>query len=169
MKEVKVRKSKIQGKGVYAANNIKKGEVVLKIDDSHIVENISKLTKTQYEFDCDYLASGKVVLMQPPERYINHSCDPSTYVRTVKGIRNVIAMHKIRAGDEITYDYSINGNNEGTFYCYCGSDNCRGVYQGDYFKLPRKLQIKYLRYLDDWFVKEHSEEIEALKKEAKNL
>lgn len=162
MGNVTVKASTIQGKGVYATKHLNKNDVVLEIDDSHIVTDLSKLTKEQNEYDCDYLANGKVILMQEPEKYINHSCDPSTYVKTIGTSRKVIAMHDISSGDEITYDYSMNGDNDGTFVCHCGATNCRGVYQGDFFKLPIGTQKKYLPYLEDWFIKEHSEEIEKL-------
>jgi len=163
MNKVEVRKSKVRGKGVFALQDIKKEDVILEIDDSHVVENPSELTEYQREHHCDYLSYGKVVLMQPPEVYINHSCDPSTYVKTINGIRRVIAMRDIRKGEEITDDYSINGYNDGIFECHCGSNNCRGVYQGNFFKLPKNIQIKYLPYLDDWFIKEHQDEIERVK------
>lgn len=163
MTKVIVRESPIQGKGVYATVDIKNGEVILDIDDSHVVNDPTTLTYEQNEYDCDYLADGTVILMQEPEKYINHSCDPSTYVKTINGVRKVLAMHDIKTGDEITYDYSINGDNEGTFDCKCGSKNCRKVYNGNFFKLPMELQLKYLPYLDDWFIKEHSMEIEKLK------
>lgn len=163
MTNIIVKNSEIQGKGVYANNDFKTGEVVLIIDDSHIVLDPSKLTDEQNEFDCDYLQGGKVILMQEPEKYINHSCNPSVYVKTINGVRNVITMHDIKIGDEITYDYSMNGDNDGTFDCRCGSNNCRKIYQGNFFKLPVDLQKKYLPYLDDWFVDEHKSEIKKLK------
>lgn len=161
--KVVVKKSAIQGNGVYAITNTKKSDVVLEIDDSQIVKKGTKLSKKQLEFDCDYLADGTVVIMQPPEKFINHSCDPNTYVKTIKGIRKVLAMRNINSGEEITYDYSINSFNEGTFKCNCGSKNCRKRYQGNFFKLPRSLQLKYLPYLDNWFVEEHKKEIKELK------
>lgn len=161
--KVEVKKSKVQGKGVHAIVGIKKGDMVLQIDDSHVVTDPSTLTKKQNEYDCDYLSDGKVILMQEPEKYINHSCDPTTYVKTINGIRNVFAMRDIKKGEEITYDYSINGFNNGTFECHCGSPICRGIYQGNFFKLPKDIQIKYLSYLEDWFISEHSKEIKELK------
>lgn len=165
MKKVIVKSSPIQGKGVYATVDIKKGNVVLEIDDSHVVTDPSKLTKEQNEYDCDYLENGKVILMQSPEKFINHSCDPSTYVKTINGVRKVLAMRDIKIGDEITYDYSINGDNDGTFACHCGSKICRGIYQGNFFKLPKEIQLKYLPYLDGWFVKQYIGKIERIKKE----
>lgn len=165
MSKVTVKTSQIQEKGVYASQDIKTGEIVLTIDDSHVVSDPGKLTDEQNEYDCDYLANGTVILMQKPEKFINHSCEPSTYVKTIDGVRHVLAMHYIKSGDEITYDYTINGDNEGTFECRCGSKNCRRIYNGSFFKLSKELQIKYLPYLDNWFVKEHQSQINKLKEE----
>lgn len=163
MNNVIVKSSSIQGKGVYAIVDIEKDEMVLEIDDSNVVTDPSKLTKEQNEYDCDYLENGKVILMQSPEKFINHSCDPSTYVKTINGVRKVLAMRDIKIGDEITYDYSINGDNDGTFACQCGSKICRGIYDGNFFRLPLDIQKKYLPYLDDWFLKQYKDEIEKIK------
>lgn len=161
-----VKNSSVQGKGVFASRDFKKGSFVLAIDDSHIVLDESKLTPKQHEVDLDYLDS-KIVLMQPPEKYINHSCDPNVYVKTENSLRNVYAMRDIVKGDEITYDYSINGDNEGTFECRCGSKSCRKIYQGNFFKLPVDIQIKYLPYLDTWFAKNYKERVDKLRKHCK--
>lgn len=162
MKNVVVKRSRISGKGVFSSKNFREGEVILEIDDSYVVSDSSRLTKEQHEFELDYLADGKIVIMQAPERYMNHSCDPNSYVKTVNGIRKVFAMRDIQKGEEIVGDYSINGHNEGTFKCRCGSKNCRLVYQGNFFKLPKALQKKYLPYLDDWFVEQFKDEIVRL-------
>ena len=164
MDTVTIKNSPVQGFGVYAGKDFKIGETVLIIDDTHVVTNESKLTPQQHEYDCDYLSNGKVILMQKPEKFINHSCDPNTYVKTIKGIRHVLAMKDIKKGQEITYDYAINGDNDGTFKCNCGSKNCRQIYQGNFFKLSKDIQLKYLPYLDDWFIDDHQKEINSLKK-----
>lgn len=164
MDNVTIKNSPVQGFGVYANKNFKTGDAVLIIDDTHVVTDESKLTPQQHEYDCDYLSDGKVILMQEPEKFINHSCDPNTYVKTIKGLRYVLAMKDIKKNKEITYDYAINGDNDGTFKCNCGSKNCRGIYQGNFFKLPKDIQFKYLPYLDDWFTDEHQKEISLMKK-----
>jgi hypothetical protein len=107
------------------------------MDDSHVVTDPSKLKKEQHERELDYLADGKIVIMQAPERYINHSCDPNSHVKTVSGIRKVFAMRDLQKGEEIVGDYSINGYNEGTFKCHCGSKDCRVIYRGSYSNFPR--------------------------------
>ena len=73
--------------------------------------------------------------------------------------KGVFANRDFKKGEEVTYDYSINGDNNGTFPCACGSKRCRRTYQGNFFKLPRELQLEYLPYLDEWFVQKHVEEL----------
>lgn len=143
--------------------DFKVGEIILDIDDSNVVTDPSKLSDEDNAFNCDYLDNGKVILMQDPERCINHSCDPSTYVKTIDGVRKVIAKKNISKGDEITFDYSINGDNEGTFPCRCGSDKCRKIYNGNFFKLPINLQKEYLPFLDEWFANKYKTELDRLK------
>lgn len=73
MEKVVVLGSPIQGKGVCAAIYIKKGDLVLDINDSHVVRDPAILTDEQNEYDCDYLADGTVILMQEPEKYITET------------------------------------------------------------------------------------------------
>jgi hypothetical protein len=59
----------------------------------------------------------------------NHSCDPNC------GFRNLLDLHAIRtieAGEELTFDYSLNAR--GIYFwwrmsclCKCGAKNCRGL------------------------------------------
>jgi SET domain-containing protein len=97
-KNVVVKKSRINEKGVFSNRSFRKDEAILEMDDSHVVTDRSRLTKEQHKFELDYLADGKIVIMQAPERYINHSCDPNSYVRTVGGIRKVFAMRDVQKG-----------------------------------------------------------------------
>ena len=118
----------------------------------------------EFEHHCDYLAGGKVVLMQPPERYINHRCDPNTFTRTIAGDRYVVALREIRPGEEITYDYCLNSVGDTAWDCTCGSPVCRKHHLSGFFHLPVEIQARYLALLEDWFVAEHREEVEALKR-----
>ncbi|MBI4035231.1 MAG: SET domain-containing protein-lysine N-methyltransferase [Candidatus Chisholmbacteria bacterium] len=159
-KNILVEQSKIQGKGVFTVKDFKRGDIILDIDDTRVVKDFSQLSK-QDQDHCDYLGD-KTVLMQSPEKYINHSCDPNTYVKTIKGIRRVIALRNIRKGEEITYDYAINGYYESQDPCHCGAKNCRRVINCDFFQLPKQLQLKYLPYLDDWFTQKFTDKIQKL-------
>src|SRR5262249_32716345 len=111
---------------------------------------------------CDYLAGGRVVLMQSPERHINHSCDPNTNVQTIDGKRVVIALRGISPGEEVTYEYCINGDGDTVWNCDCGAARCRKTINSDFFRLPLELQRKYLPMLDSWFREERRAEITQL-------
>lgn len=157
--------SPIDGTGVFAAVDFQPGDHILTIDDSRVVtpENPLRPERSEFEHHCDYLVGGAVVLMQPPERHINHACDPNTYVQTLDGVRVVIALRPIHAGEEITYDYAINGVGGVPWECRCGASCCRGPETwADFFRLPRHLQAEYFPLLDRWFVEQHRELLAAL-------
>jgi uncharacterized protein len=56
--------------------------------------------------------------------YINHSCAPNAYVRTVRGHVLFFALRDIQAGEEITIDYEHTLHPDSK-QCRCGADNCR--------------------------------------------
>jgi hypothetical protein len=158
------KESPINGIGVFALIDFPKGYPILKIDDSREVteENPLQESEGEYEWHCDYLANGKVVLMQSPERHINHSCDPNTFVKTIGGLRYVFALSDIPASEEITYDYCINGGGDTLWQCNCGSPRCRKEIHSDFFHLPLELQLEYLPLLDDWYLEENQAKVDAL-------
>ncbi len=160
-----VKSSRIHGKGVFINKNLRKGEFILAIDDSEVVTDPRELTGHQRRFQCDYLENGKIVLMKRPERYINHSCTPNSFTRTVRGVRKEYAMRNIRKGEEITSDYSINGYG-GRLECNCGSRACRKKVSGSFFDLPKTLQTKYYPYLDSWFKRQFKGRLKELQGKA---
>jgi hypothetical protein len=160
--------SRIHGTGAFSAIPISPGEVVLMIDDSRVVTTSDPLDPSRGEFEhhCDHLAGGIVVLMQPPERFINHRCEPNTYIRTIAGDRYVVALREIYPDDEITYDYCINGDGDTEWVCDCGSSACRKRHLSGFFHLPVDVQASYFALLDDWFIAEHRDEVDTLKQRA---
>ena len=170
MVKVTVNESVISGLGMFSLESIPSGKMILAIDDSRIVTPEFPLVEGQgeREYHCDYLADGKVVLMQFPERHINHSCDPNTFVKTIFGVRYVLALRSIPAGAGITYDYCINGFGDTLWQCNCRSPRCRKTIHSDFFHLPYELQVEYLPLLDDWYVEEYRGKVqELLEKELK--
>ena len=163
MAKVVVKESSINGLGVFSLGNIAKGEIVLAIDDSRIVTPEFPLDSSRGEFEChcDYLAD-RVVLMRYPERHINHSCDPNTFVRTINRIRYVFALRPLPAFEEITYDYCINGFGDTLWECNCGSARCRRSIHSDFFHLPYDLQVEYLPLLDEWYIVNYNEKVQKL-------
>lgn len=116
-----IKKSNINKKGVFAARNIKKGDVILKWKPLKILtkQEVNKLAETEKHYVSNY-KHGEYILQGEPERYMNHSCNPNSEVQN----RSDIAIKNIKKGEEITSDYSF-GNLEIHFECHCGSKNCK--------------------------------------------
>jgi SET domain-containing protein len=166
MPDVYVSESGIHGAGVFAAREFAAGETVLVLDDSRVVDGEHPLRPElgEYEYHCDYLEGGKVVLQRDPERHVNSSCDPNTYARRSGGAGVVVARRAIEAGEEITCDYIIDCHGGIVWNCNCGSPRCRRVVPSSFFELPVETQLEYLPLLNDWFVAEHLEEVLALRR-----
>ncbi len=158
---VRTSPSPISGLGVFAIRQFSAGEVVLTIDDRYVVSEAHPIPQGE-ENHCDQLQGGRVVWMQEPERHINHSCWPNVFIQTEDSVRHVVALRDIEVGDEITYDYSVNGYGDTVWHCSCGSPRCRKDVHSDFFHLPVAIQLEYLPLLDDRFRQEHAIEIDKL-------
>lgn len=121
--KVNISKSEIHGKGVFALHDFKKGEVVLHWDTSKTIpKNEFEAMPEKAKRYVNYLDS-KYVIMQEPERYVNHSCNSNTTSQNFCDI----AIKDIKKGDEITANYieAIPPNTE--MKCNCGSKNCKKI------------------------------------------
>ena len=58
-------------------------------------------------------------------RFINHSCDPNTFMRCTPTRAEFYARRAIAAGEELTVDYG-ESHHDGKLRCRCGAPNCRG-------------------------------------------
>ena len=166
MNRVVVKSSPIHGKGVFAAIDFEAGDVILRIDDSRLVTEDNPLREGEHPYHCEWLPDGRIIYGQEPERYINHSCDPSAYVKETDGVRYLVARRDIKAGEEITCDYSINNWGDIWWHCDCGSARCRKTVYNDFFRLPLEIQIEYLPYLTQAYRESFREQVEELIRKA---
>lgn len=64
-------------------------------------------------------------------RFINHSCDPNCEIQKWRagGVSSVgiFAIRDILPGEELTFDYQFDRDENNQIPCYCGSPNCRHV------------------------------------------
>jgi SET domain-containing protein len=58
--------------------------------------------------------------------YINHSCQPNSYMRITHGHILFMALRDIAPGEEITLDYVITLHSNDK-RCHCKATNCRGT------------------------------------------
>lgn len=101
MNDVIVGKGKLQGKGVFAKRNFKKGEVVIRYNLKKLTkEEFNKLSESEKLFTHTHW--GVIYLYSIPERYVNHSSNPNT--RADLKNRCDVAIRDIKKGEEITTD-----------------------------------------------------------------
>jgi SET domain-containing protein len=58
-------------------------------------------------------------------RFINHSCEPNTFMRRTRDRAEFYALRDIGRGEELTVDYR-QSHHEGRLRCRCGAAGCRG-------------------------------------------
>lgn len=163
MNDVDVRRSVIEGLGIFATRSFNAGERIRKINRVREITPEKPLREDLGERHdhCDY-PNGKVVLLGPPDRHVNHSCDPNAYVVYEGDESFFVARRNIASEEEITCDYNINIAKGTAWPCRCGATRCRGEVAGDFFLLPEEWQREYRPLLAEWFVRQHLERIESL-------
>jgi len=122
--DVKIKDSNIEGKGVFANRDFKKGEIVVKYNLKPLTkeefQNLSEKEKHYTDFH-----DGRYWLFQIPERYVNHSCNPNTNPDQIN--RQDVAIRNIKKEEEITIDYRKDNVPGLNMKCNCGSKSCKGV------------------------------------------
>jgi hypothetical protein len=161
--DVEVRASAIEGLGLFAGRAFGPGERIRRVNVVREITAEAPLREDlgERQDHCDY-PDGRVVLLGFPDRHVNHSCDPSAYVRYEDEAVWLVARRAIAAGEEITCDYNINLTGGSSWPCHCGAARCRGETLGDFFLLPADVQREYLPLLADWFVRRNRDRIGAL-------
>ena len=77
----------------------------------------------------EYLQIGPDAYIRPdsPLLYLNHSCQPNCKIAIESEIE-LISRRSIRAGEELTFDYSCTiENDDWQMNCNCGEPNCRRI------------------------------------------
>jgi len=126
-----VGKSRIAGKGLFAARDIKQGTRIIqyigqKIPKDETARRLAHGNSYICYFNARYDIDGKI--LKNTARYINHSCDPNCAVQTTTRSIWIVALRDIQAGEELTYqyDYPYDPETYTDFPCYCGAKNCVG-------------------------------------------
>jgi hypothetical protein len=161
-KAKKGRKSRIAGRGLFAVQPIRKGEIV-SIKGGHIVDRAALRRKRKTIGVADVQIDDEFFIgpLAMSERegvmmFLNHSCAPNVGVR---GEITFVAMRDIARGEELTLDYAMIDNNCERMTCRCGAKRCRGIITGQDWRRP-ELQRKYGRYFSIYL----QERIRKLKK-----
>jgi SET domain-containing protein len=161
--KTEARKSKIHGLGMFAKENIKKGELII-IKSGHI-ESKNRMDEL-YEIvnGSEMQISDKHYLIPLTKEefgqticYLNHSCEPNV---GIIGDIMFFSMRDIPEGEELTMDYSMHRtDNDFTMDCLCGLTNCRKTITGDDWK-RKDLQGRYGRYFASYILEKIKNETE---------
>ena len=160
---VEVRRSTIEGLGVFARRAFAPGEVIRVVEYVREVTEASPLRPALGERHehCDY-PDGRVMLVAFPDRHMNHSCDPNAYYRDEGDQTITRARRNIAPGEEVTVDYLINNAGGNSWPCRCGSARCRGQTGTAFFELPLEFQREYLPLLAPWFRERFAQQLVRL-------
>jgi uncharacterized protein len=136
-----LRRSRIQGVGAFALQDIPKGTRIIeytgekitnaeadrRYDDAKMKRHHTFLFILNQRTVVDAATGGNESM------FINHSCEPNCEAEISRGKIWIQAIRSIPAGTELTYDYQFENDPDYTdddlrFYsCRCGSPKCRGT------------------------------------------
>lgn len=140
---LEVRASDVHGKGVFAQEDLPKGKKLLRYKGELISWKEADRRHPHDPEDPNHtfyfaLESEKVIdggVKGNDARWINHSCEPNCEAMEDEDKNRVYiyTVRKIKAGEELTYDYGlvmdgkITKKMKAEYACYCGSKKCRGT------------------------------------------
>lgn len=140
--------SAIEGRGLVAVAPIAVGEIVA-AKGGHIVTTGDLRSLPDHLQNSDIQIADGLHLValddaeyEPVMLFINHSCEPNV---GFAGNIVLVAMRDVAAGEELTTDYALFDDHDGSMDCRCGAQSCRGSIGGRDWQLP-DLQRKYGTY-----------------------
>jgi histone-lysine N-methyltransferase MLL3 len=134
---VVLARSRIQGLGLYASRDLEKGQMIIEYIGEIIRSELTDIREKMYEktnhgiymFRLDDQRVVDATLSGGVARYINHSCDPNCVTETVEVDRDwhiiIFANKRINRGEELSYDYKFDFEDDNKIPCLCGAKNCR--------------------------------------------
>ena len=139
---IAVRRSRIQGRGVFATRDIPEGERIIEYtgalitneeadaqcDDEGMRRHHTFLFGVDDGYSIDGARGGNEA------RYINHACEPNCESVVIRRRVYIHALRDIATGDELLYDYWYTTDDGYTleelrriYPCRCGLPSCRGT------------------------------------------
>ena len=124
---IEKRRSPISGWGVFATRPIPKNTRIIDYAGEKIPNRESLKRERRYLkkghiwcFKLNRLYVRDAAVGGNVARYINHACEPNCYTQVIGDTIWIRAARNIRKGEELTYDYSTDG--DGTIQCRCRPD-----------------------------------------------
>jgi SET domain-containing protein len=140
---IATRRSKVQGRGVFATRDVVEGERIVEYTGARISSDQADAQSpdddgVRRHHTFLFAVDDKVVIDGAEggndARFINHSCDPNCEVVITRGRVYIHAIRDIPTGSELFYDYWYITDESYTledlrriYPCRCGSTACRGT------------------------------------------
>ena len=138
---IKVRRSRVHGRGVFAARRICKGTRIIEYLGERISHRVANRRYDDHDENDNHTflfsVDRGVVIDAGVEgndaRFINHSCQPNCESVIERRRVFIDALRDITPGEELSYDYQIGRergdppNVDEIYACRCGSKDCRGT------------------------------------------
>src|SRR5947208_7065717 len=133
------RTSPIEGRGFFARDTIRAGEIVavkgwVVMDAAALARVRDEVAPAEIQIeDGLYIAPGRAEDVDANLLCLNHSCNPNVGVR---GQITFVAMRGVPEGAELTIDYAmIDGDPAERMACACGAPECRTIIPGSDWRL----------------------------------
>lgn len=128
--KIDVQASRIDGRGIFARESIRRRQKIGSLAGELVsVREGRRRAHGRKRIALVELGDGRAVDASEHGnefRYINHSCGPNAFMRTIGVHVEFYALRRIAPGEEITCDYGET-HHDGTLPCRCGADNCRSA------------------------------------------
>jgi hypothetical protein len=133
------------GQGLFARHAFRVGEPILRIEGRRVHYEV--LWERGGTFLDNCIRFGPETYLDPGDgvgRFINHSCAPNAAIHKSRNRLFLVAVRRIRRGDELTFDYSttIGDDDIWTMRCDCRDERCRKVVKR-FGSLPMDIQREY--------------------------
>jgi uncharacterized protein len=129
---IEKRRSPIQGWGIFATRPITKNTRIIDYAGEKIPNRESLRREKRYLkkghiwcFKLNRLYARDAAVGGNLARYINHKCEPNCYTQVIGDTIWIRAAKNIRKGEELSYDYSTDG--EGSVQCRC-RPGCKTIF-----------------------------------------
>jgi SET domain-containing protein len=124
-----IGKSSINGKGCFATIRFARGRKIAEYTGERIPDREARRRAGRAKLRiCDIDGRWSIDGSRGGNgtHYINHSCEPNSYMKIIYGHILFYALRDIHPGEEITIDY-VDTLHSDRKRCYCGAATCRGT------------------------------------------
>ncbi len=141
---LEVRISKIHRRGVFAAQDIKKGMRLIEYTGRKLTVAQADRSQSDYLFQLN----AKVFIDgKNTARYINHSCDPNCEVVIIRRHIWIRSIRAIKKGEELVFNYNYDLEESKDYPCACRALRCTGYILDKYYwpileRLKKKQKVE---------------------------